>query len=433
MKLGSDVKTTREYFASMLAERRALKRIGPETSPANLRDRVFPIGIYFGSDDSMAYQVNQWLDPFTTVMDRHAVVVITRKPTAAEAFVEAGWPDVVLLPLLSDIDSFMEARDFKTVFYVNNTGSNLNMLAFPDTFHVSLGHGESDKSASSTNQFRSYTYVFVPGAAGTRRFANQLLDFDWKRRIKEVSRPQLDTPHPSYPIVESDRVSVLYAPTWEGDKATGRYGSLASHGVQMVSSLLQSGQYRVVFRPHPLSGTVIPGTGAAAEAIAEMLRVANKNDPDAHHVVDDSPTFGWQTKQLDACISDISSVAFDWMATGKPLVVTAPSAELTVANPTGISRVLPLLTSDKAADVADTLDKILAGGMPPSYHDAIKYYFGDTTPGESRRRFADAVSRLLSEHDTAIEHRASLREKILAAPITERLSSAESIADPVGE
>jgi hypothetical protein len=316
----------------------------------------------------------------------------------------------------------MQAHDFKTLFYVNNSGSNLGMLAFPDAFHVSLGHGESDKAASSTNQFRAYTYVFVPGAAGTRRFAGQLLDFDWQHRIKEVGRPQIDTEHPKYPLLESDRISVLYAPTWEGDKPTGRYSSLASHGVAMISSLLSSGRYRVVFRPHPLSGTLIPEVKEAADEIADLLRAANKKDPSAHHVLDDSPSFGWQTRQLDACISDISSVAFDWMATGKPLIVTAPASRLTTPSPTGISIALPLLTQDQSAEVADILDKIFAEGMPTSYRDAMEYYFGDTEPGVSRLRFVDAVDAILSEHDDAVAVRAARREAILSTPITERLS-----------
>lgn len=422
MKPHSDIRATREYFASKFAERRALKAVALETHPAKFRHGEFPIGIFFGSGSSLAYQVNQWLDPFTTVMDRHAVVVITRKPTAAETFLKAGWPHVVLLRRLADVDSFMQAHDFKTLFYVNNSGSNLGMLAFPDAFHVSLGHGESDKAASSTNQFRAYTYVFVPGAAGTRRFAGQLLDFDWQHRIKEVGRPQIDTEHPKYPLLESDRISVLYAPTWEGDKPTGRYSSLASHGVAMISSLLSSGRYRVVFRPHPLSGTLIPEVKEAADEIADLLRAANKKDPSAHHVLDDSPSFGWQTRQLDACISDISSVAFDWMATGKPLIVTAPASRLTTPSPTGISIALPLLTQDQSAEVADILDKIFAEGMPTSYRDAMEYYFGDTEPGVSRLRFVDAVDAILSEHDDAVAVRAARREAILSTPITERLS-----------
>ena len=178
-----------------------------------------------------------------------------------------------------------------------------------------------------------------------------------------------------------------------------------------------------ILRQDPTAGVPDDRRGSLRGlTLADLLRAANKKDPSAHHVLDDSPSFGWQTRQLDACISDISSVAFDWMATGKPLIVTAPASRLTTPSPTGISIALPLLTQDQSAEVADILDKIFAEGMPTSYRDAMEYYFGDTEPGVSRLRFVDAVDAILSEHDDAVAVRAARREAILSTPITERLS-----------
>ncbi len=420
MRIRSDFDATRGYFQRTFRERKALKLLPPDSAPDHYRDKEVKVAIYFGSVANLAYQVNQWLDPFRAVLDKHEVVLVTRKPTAALEFLQAGWPNVVYLKKLSDVDEFMHRHPIQLMFYVNNSGANLGMLAFPATFHISLGHGESDKTASSTNQFRAYTFVFVPGEAGRRRFANQLLDFDWQYRIREVGRPQIDTEHPTHPIPESDRISVLYAPTWEGDKPTGRYGSTASHGVAMVSSLLSSGRYRVVFRPHPLAGSLLPAEKVATLEIQKLLLDANKQDPHAHHVLDDSPSFGWHLAQLDMCISDISSVAFDWMATGKPLIVTEPAAESTIPSPTGISVALPLLRTDQAQNVADICQTLSTDGMPDSYRDAIRYYFGDTSPGSSRKRFRDAVDALLEEHSRALVARSTRREVIAATPITEQ-------------
>ena len=42
------------------------------------------------------------------------------------------------------------------------------------------------------------------------------------------------------------------------------------------------------------------------------------------HLVD-SGGYGWQWDFADACITDVSAVAYDWLATGKPLLITEPA------------------------------------------------------------------------------------------------------------
>ena len=44
---------------------------------------------------------------------------------------------------------------------------------------------------------------------------------------------------------------VWYAPTWEGDRPSIAYGSLASHGVAIIEALLADPSIRVIYRPHP--------------------------------------------------------------------------------------------------------------------------------------------------------------------------------------
>ena len=47
---------------------------------------------------------------------------------------------------------------------------------------------------------------------------------------------------------------VWYAPTWEGDRPSIAYGSLASHGVAIIEALLADPSVRVIYRPHPRTG-----------------------------------------------------------------------------------------------------------------------------------------------------------------------------------
>ena len=43
---------------------------------------------------------------------------------------------------------------------------------------------------------------------------------------------------------------VWYAPTWEGDRPSIAYGSLASHGVAIIEALLADPSIRIIYRPH---------------------------------------------------------------------------------------------------------------------------------------------------------------------------------------
>jgi len=48
---------------------------------------------------------------------------------------------------------------------------------------------------------------------------------------------------------------VLYAPTWEGFYAAWSYSSVATMGAPMISALLAIPGVRVVYKPHPATGS----------------------------------------------------------------------------------------------------------------------------------------------------------------------------------
>jgi hypothetical protein len=203
--------------------------------------------------------------------------------------------------------------------------------------------------------------------------------------IVEVGRPQLapidtsgTTPDPIF--------TVLYAPTWEGWSEDLAHSSVATMGPAIVRALLDhSPQIRVLYKPHPLTGTRDPRAIARHEEIVEMIERANArressgneyNDmlkdigrhiealagderagdeaqvsrdtgrpafPDERREAEDSWTEAyWRAggpalhrvitgprphvydcfNHADLLITDISSVAGDFIVTGKPYAVT---------------------------------------------------------------------------------------------------------------
>src|SRR5690606_12834114 len=106
-----------------------------------------------------------------------------------------------------------------------------------------------------------------------------------------IGRPQLhvpESPPDDLPTTDLPR-TVVYAPTTEGSAAPMEYGSLPSHGAEMVQALLADGGYRVICRPHPQAGRRLNTHANAVRKITALLGSA----PGGHYV-DSTPRFGWQ-------------------------------------------------------------------------------------------------------------------------------------------
>jgi len=191
---------------------------------------------------------------------------------------------------------------------------------------------------------------------------------------------------------------VLYAPTWEGDRASAAYGSIASHGVTLVAALLATGKHRVLYRPHPRSGVIDPAYGAANQQIIAAIAAANAADPSAHHIFDDGNELGWQLSGADVAISDVSAMVYDRLATGKPLVVTRPLSALADVDEGGYLGDCEWLTADAAGDIVAIVDRVQnSDEARQKLTFWVERHFGDTTPGAATARFHGAVEQLVAD------------------------------------
>jgi hypothetical protein len=314
------------------------------------------------------------------------VVVVERPDTGAEILRSSSLP-VVFARGSRALEELVTGRDVRVVLYADQLDANFRMLRFAAPVHVQIGHGESDKISSVSNQHKAYDLVFVGGPAGSDRLQVALRGFDGRTRTLQVGRPQLDHDYPGAPNwAEGSGRRVLYAPTWEGDRPSLAYGSLASHGVALVEALIAAGDVRVLYRPHPRTGMASPVHRAADRRIRELLRSAGDR-----HLVDLGP-YGWQWAFADACVTDVSAVAYDWLATGKPLVVTEPAP--TAFRPASLllDR-LPLLAASEAGHVVRALEARGFGGdgRDPGLEELTHHYFGETADRASTARFLSAV------------------------------------------
>lgn len=61
------------------------------------------------------------------------------------------------------LERLVDERDIRVVPYVNQVERNFRMLRFAGPVHVQVGHGESDKAYSVSNQHKAYDLRFVVG------------------------------------------------------------------------------------------------------------------------------------------------------------------------------------------------------------------------------------------------------------------------------
>jgi hypothetical protein len=277
------------------------------------------------------------------------VLILARTSGAALALAEESPLPVAFVRRVADVEKVIHDQDLHVVFYVNQNAKNFQMMRYGRRWHVFINHGESDKMYMTTNQFKAYDYALIAGDAARTRLEKVLWDYDFDKRAIPIGRPQADHYDDGSPLpyAPDDREVVLYAPTWEGDRWAAAYGSIASHGVELVRALLATGRHRVIYRPHPRTGIVLEQQRLADQQIREMINTANQADPTAGHLIDDTP-FGWQLATADLMITDMSAVAYDWLTTAKPLIMTRPAEESAVIDPTTFMADMELVSAEDA-------------------------------------------------------------------------------------
>lgn len=393
ISLAKKVQARRRAVANI----RTLRREG-HTVP----EQHFTIGVYFADGITNLYQMRQWYAPLQELSRRWPVVILARTAVGAEALMRESGLAVAHVPRVRDLERIVTEQPLKIVFYVNQNTRNFQMLRYGARWHVFINHGESDKMYMTTNQIKAYDYALIAGEAAHDRLSARVWNFDVAQRTIQIGRPQTDHLAGTKPFPDDSRTSVLYAPTWEGDRPAAKYGSVVSHGEALVKAILSSPNHRLVYRPHPRTGVVDADHQRANARIIAAIQAANAADPDAHHVYDDSPVLGWQLSETDIAICDISAMIYDRLATGRPVLVTKPVAPEARIDEGGYLSVCEWFTADDAPHALERISSILSDTASRKEQERwSKHYFGDTSQGKPTARFHGAVERLLAEWEAA--------------------------------
>lgn len=398
--------------------------------------------VYFSGNLQSAYQLNGWL-PVLERTRRRVVIVLREREMLPRLDVTTR--PVVCLPLGKDLAAF-DLPSARVALFTANAATNTHLLRMPQFRSVYIGHGDSDKPTSFNPFTKVYDEVWVAGPAGRERYARSgvgVADTD----IVEVGRPAL------WPITTTTAAArqptVLYAPTWEGFHGDqGAATSLTTMGPALVRTLLaRQPRIRLLYRPHPLTGTLDRRAKAAHEEILALIKAAHGG------VAEDDARLERLAAQLEAlrqpggdeaqAARDCARPAADWEAVfaawqdaywadGTRHRVTAGSrpglydcfnhADVLIADVSGV--VTDFLAADKPYAVTNPagLDPDVFRGRYPAA--AAGHLFGPDLVG-----LEEFLDRAGSAPDPLAAERVQLRARLLGSAEADLLAPFERALD----
>ncbi len=365
--------------------------------------------LYVAGVSSAVYQLQQWIPVFERLQER--VIVIAR-----EKFWYRNVQDtslhMVYAKRLIDIDNFL-TDSTRLCLYPANGIKNAQMLRKNHMKHIFINHGDSDKIVNQSKFLNAYDTLYLAGPMARDRMISSGFSLS-QDSYAFVGRPQtslfLHTDHQKHN-------TILYAPTWEGFDQKANYTSVKTMGVAIVKDIIEQTDYDILFKPHPLTGTVDPKLKSIIKKIESMINSNNRGEVFAATDILEL------MNKSDILISDISSIISDYLVTDKPYIVTNPRSidiEEYVKEFRTASAGYILNSSDSVSDIIKTIDT-----EDPKREDRIslrRYVFSDLK-GSSFDVFQETltndydhqgsieyphhtVPRTLNPHELAVSHHA---------------------------
>ena len=357
---------------------------------------------YFADDPTRTYQLVQWLPVLEVLHQRHPVALVLRDPDSAALVGARTSLPVLLVPGFAELTALYDRLGAKVVLYVNNSPANFQSLVDTRMLHAHVNHGESDKQSMASNNAKAYDRVFVAGEAAVQRHTAALMEFDASRLVR-IGRPQLDL-RPDEVLPPTERRTVLYAPTWEGDADYNDYTSVAVLGRAIVDAVLSVPDVRLLYKPHPkVTTSRRPDIHDAYRDLLGRIAATLEAEPDAGHAAVVAGDILAVMPACDAMVTDVSSVGLDWLylRNERPIFITDPHLDGDrLRREVPVSRCADVVDAETVASLAD----LLAARLEVDEHHLARvamrhHYFDDLQVGESTTRFVDAVSELVALRD----------------------------------
>ncbi|MFE7767471.1 hypothetical protein [Streptomyces sp. NPDC057438] len=398
--------------------------------------------MYFSGGTTSAYQANMWL---STLAQLEKPLIVLRERFMVQK-IDATDVPIICFPKVATMFS-LETSTLKMMLHPANAAKTSQVLRIPTVKHAFINHGESDKLSSCNPYAKAYDEVWVAGPAARERYALAEVGVEDKD-IVEVGRPQLAPIRPYAGPPTGAYTTVLYAPTWEGWDGNPGNTSVVLAGENIVRGLLADDRVRLLYKPHPMTGSVDPRAGVANERIKAMILEANAKRSGARPGAEAAAELTRRAAELDTLTSTSFRTSADEME--RMLLQGTPSGDraaaiseatlawekaywasfpewehriITEARPAIFAcfNASDLLISDVSSVVSDWLSSekpysvANTSGLPEA---AFRAAFPTVSAGVVLTPGADGVPALLDavrnpEKDAFVKARADLKEQLL--------------------
>jgi len=359
------------------------------------------VAVYFSGGRGTTYQLNVWLETIDRL--HRPAVIILRQDLHLPKLLPTRTP-IIVLPRARDVEEY-QLPSLRVALYPTTVIKNNHMIRLRGMRHVFINHGDGDKSVTYSPLHRVFDEIWVAGEAACDRYLRHGEGIRREQLVK-VGRPQLAhirSLSATERAERADRLTVLYAPTWEGNFDGVDYSSVAPMGEAIIETLLQSSRpVRILFKSHPATGSRLPSAAAALARMEARLREVSGE----HVVVDSGPDALYDAfNEADVLIADISSVVADFLASRKPYLVTNPRAvpeqEFRAEFPSvaGGGIVQP-----GAANLTELLEDAAGPDSLGAQRAELATYFLGTPRADPFEHFADEVDRVLAQVGPGAPH-----------------------------
>ena len=269
----------------------------------------------------------------------------------------------------SDLDAdyiFLQTpyRIYHEKWHVENASVHARICYVP--YGCTLFSGTVQSVSHPEAFFRHVWMTFTEHAHGQRLFVDTFRDAQWYRpsAFLLTGYPKLDqmlAPGPAPRGVwkrqgQATTFRILWTPRWRTEE-----GNCHFFDYKDVLADVCSGQngLELAFRPHPLCLQNFVKTGELTEAELDTLRARYRDAPNM--VMDESGDYRDTFLSSSVLVSDVSSLLFEYFATGKPIVYTH---RVNVFNELGRTLAEGFYWVHNADELRDTLAMLQRGDDP---------------------------------------------------------------------
>jgi CDP-glycerol glycerophosphotransferase (TagB/SpsB family) len=271
----------------------------------------------------------------------------------------------------------------------SNTSLNVNKQKCKTIF---LGHGTGDKRyGGNANSLLTYNYLFISGNKHLEKIKDDGVHIPEKRLIK-IGNPRFDDyvngriDHEKemdrLGIKDHSRPNILYAPTWRCGN-----GTFKKYVYKFVSEITRN--FNLIVRPHHHDAKRI--LKVKLWAISQGIKNLYFSNPNNLLTSDTMNDF----MVSDLMISDTSSIVYEYLITGNPMIVIDNQYKKLHKMPDEMNIMNHVDIYNESREIVEMIEENLKYNKYKEVHQKMLhdcFYFND---GKSTQRAIDFVKNLV--------------------------------------